>query len=142
MKTPCVNWEGCIQWNGYGKLRRNDKSLLAHRVAYANAYGEVPKGMWVLHKCDNRRCVNPYHLFLGTAKDNTQDMIKKCRGSWGHSKGERNGKAKLKDSEVRAMRKSYVPKRGAKAALARRFGCGWTTVNNILSRRTRREASA
>lgn len=140
MKTPCQLWEGAVQSNGYGHLTKNGKTLLAHRVSYANKNGGIPYGQLVLHKCDNKLCVNPEHLFVGTHKDNMQDMIQKGRGSWGHTKGERNAQTKLTDREVVKLKKAYVPGRGAKAALARSFKCGWSTVHRILSGRTRKEA--
>jgi len=58
--------------------RRQD---LAHRLSYQTFIGPIPEGLWVLHKCDNRRCINPDHLFLGTAKDNTADMMSKERNA-------------------------------------------------------------
>jgi len=81
--------DGCWQWTagkngvGYGMIRTHDRTKEgAHRVSYALAYGEVPKGRWVLHRCDNPSCVKPEHLFLGDGSANSQDMHSKGRG-WG-----------------------------------------------------------
>ena len=80
------------------------KPKLAHRVAYEISVDEIPDGMFVLHKSDNRKCVNPKHLFLGTNADNVKDMIKKGR----QAKGERNGRSKLTEEEVIMIRNLYA----------------------------------
>lgn len=80
----CWNWTGCVDVKGYGSIStsRGSRPLQAHRVSYQIANGPIPDGMMVLHRCDNPRCVNPSHLFLGTAADNTHDMMSKERGHW------------------------------------------------------------
>ena len=80
-----VTESGCLIWMkgtahpGYGRVVVNGEAELAHRVAWRKTYGEIPKGLFVLHRCDTPPCINPKHLFLGTAKDNAQDMLKKGR---------------------------------------------------------------
>lgn len=84
-KKDCWPWIGSNFNNkGYGRLAKRGggrrRSRLAHRLAYSFAVGPIPKGKCVLHRCDNRKCCNPEHLFIGTIKDNNQDMWAKGRG--------------------------------------------------------------
>ena len=76
----CVEWTGHIDANGYGRFSADGKPRWAHRVSWEIAHGKIPYGKNVLHKCDNPKCVNPDHLFLGTQKDNVLDMRNKGRG--------------------------------------------------------------
>ena len=81
----CWIWTGFKNPKGYGNIqkgRRGGRPLMAHRVAWEIYFGEIPEGMQVLHKCDNPSCVRPGHLFIGTAQDNTDDMINKGRAWW------------------------------------------------------------
>ncbi len=80
-KRGCILWKGAINKQGYGQtvLWLNNERIAAHRLSYIINRGEFNRKLNVCHKCDNPSCVNPDHLFLGTAKDNVQDMIKKGR---------------------------------------------------------------
>lgn len=82
-QNGCIEWSGCLDRSGYGRV--GVKQIPAHRVAYRLAKGE-PGDMLVCHSCDNPKCVNPDHLWLGTHKDNMSDMTKKGR----HAKQKQN----------------------------------------------------
>lgn len=70
----CWEWTGAT-WDGYGEFWLAGTSRRAHRVSYRMYVGNIPNDMCVLHKCNNRRCVNPEHLYLGSKQDNAQDAI-------------------------------------------------------------------
>lgn len=81
-ETQCWNWMASIKPNGYGQIGRGGRGagvVYAHRASWELVNGKIPDGLQVLHHCDNRRCVNPSHLFLGTQKDNIRDMLSKGR---------------------------------------------------------------
>jgi hypothetical protein len=123
-KTPgCWEWKGTIGTGGYGKFGSNG---LAHRRAYAYIYGEIPKGMQVCHKCDNRKCVNPAHLFLGSCADNLRDMTQKGR----RARGNRIASSLLDEKKVLEIRKKRMA--GAEyQSLSEEFGVGWYTIRSI-----------
>lgn len=98
----CWDWTGFKNSVGYGYFRLNGKSKLAHRVSWEIHVGEIPNGLCVLHKCDNPKCVNPLHLFLGTNQDNINDKVAKNRQS--KLKGEVHGMSKLTEKQVVEIR--------------------------------------
>ena len=106
-KSGCWNWTGPLQKNGYGTTSINNKTRLAHRVSYEcfrEPIAEIPgyHGAVLMHRCDNRKCVNPDHLQIGTIQDNAADMVEKNRSL--DQRGEKNHNIKWSDGLVRSIR--------------------------------------
>ena len=83
-ETGCWEWQGCTSASGYGVINvdSKNKAVVAHRVSYSIHVGPIPDGMFACHRCDNRICINPAHIFIGTAADNNADMDRKGRRRW------------------------------------------------------------
>jgi hypothetical protein len=94
----CWNWGGYRDNKGYGRLGIKGRLIYAHRLSYTLNIGEIPKGLCVCHKCNNTSCCNPYHLYAGTPKDNSDDMIRANRQE--HRSGENHPHAKLTETQV------------------------------------------
>ena len=75
----CWEWTAALNTHGYGWVQRRGRSMYAQRYAWEQVNGEIPNGMSVLHHCDNRKCVNPKHLYLGTQFDNMRDRADRRR---------------------------------------------------------------
>lgn len=132
--NPCIEWTGCKMPNGYGKLGRNGKTLLAHRVAYCQARNisiEAIDGLMVRHKCDNRACINPEHLEIGTHADNMADMVSRGRQRSVPLQGSKHGMAKLTEDDVREARRLHASGKSA-ASIARQFGLAASAMHRTL----------
>ncbi len=82
--ASCWIWAASRNPEGYGHFFFDGQVIGAHRYSWIRKFGAIPDGLCVLHRCDNPRCVNPEHLFLGTKDDNNQDKVKKGRHTWGN----------------------------------------------------------
>ena len=131
-KTGCWVWGGSDRSKGYGRVRHEGRYIAAHRGSYIVYRGEIPEGMLVCHSCDNRICINPKHLFLGTYKDNMQDMVRKGRGR--DQTGERSSTSKLTEIKVKVIRSAHPLINGN--ALANIFNVDPSTICDIRKRRS------
>lgn len=129
----CWIWKASIVDSGYGHFYLDGKQIRAHRMAWILTKGQIPKNKFVCHHCDIPACVRPAHLFIGTAKDNTQDMINKNRKKFGDTKGEKSCKAKLKNKDVLKIRRRLLNK-DTHRAIAKDFGVAKSTIWAISKR--------
>jgi hypothetical protein len=141
---PKVNKQtlnGCWEWTaakypaGYGVIGfvKPASPRPAHRVAWELVNGPIPEGLFVCHKCDNRACVNPDHLFLGTQKQNLADMAVKGRGTKSN-RGEGSARSKLTTEQIIEIRR--LSAEGiSRAELGRRFGMRATSISRIVLRK-------
>ncbi len=123
----CIVWDRRVNWNGYGVVGHS----LAHRLAYSLCVGEIPDGIQVLHRCDNRPCINPDHLFLGTHLDNIADKVAKGR----QTKGEDVAGRKLTEGDVRSIRETHSKCEKSQKDIAAEFGVSQMTISEIVRRK-------
>lgn len=130
----CWEWTATLNTHGYGQVWMRRKLYGAHRVSYEIHVGEIPDGMCVCHTCDNRRCVNPSHLFAGTHQENMKDRDNKKRAIV-QGKGEANINHKLTEEDVREIRLRYAS--GFKCRfLAKEYGVSPSRISEVCSKKT------
>ncbi len=129
--SDCIEWHGARKPDGYGVTSVNGRTHRAHRVAYENAHGPIPEGMFVCHTCDNRGCVNPGHLWLGTPSDNMRDMAEKGRARG--ARGEEHHSARLTADDVRAIRARLGS--ASQKELAVEYGVSKSAISKVATGR-------
>jgi len=130
-ENGCWNWLGSLSPRGYGRIKVGDKNYRSHRYSWATENGrQIPDGMVVCHACDNPKCVNPTHLFIGTMADNVADCVRKGRHARGErlahprARGEKNGNSRLTEQQVNRIKSDGRPQR----VIAAEFGVSQTAI--------------
>ena len=134
----CWEWRGSRDRSGYGMIWLDTRMHRSHRISWELSKGPIPKGLWVLHRCDNPPCVRPGHLFLGNVIDNVRDMMAKGRyrqGAHNPRRGENSPHSKLTDDKAREIRALYKSGGHSYSSLARRFGVAKSTIECIVRRK-------
>lgn len=123
LDTPCREYQGYVDENGYARRRFRGAMWYVHRYVWMLANGPIPKGTFVLHRCDNPPCFRLDHLFLGTAKDNSADMVTKGRAT-------QHGVVRLPEEEIIRLRSEGWSLRRIAAAV----GCSAAGALYVLRR--------
>ena len=127
-ENECWNWKAGLSAKGYGLICLNGKIKLAHRISYMLTKGEIAEGLVIMHTCDNRMCVNPSHLRIGTIAENNRDMVEKGR----QAIGEKNGRSKLTPLKVANLRSKHKKGNYSYRELGKMFGISPGTVVDIV----------
>lgn len=133
-EDECWNWLVNKNCDGYGIFKYNNDSIYAHRMSWLIFNNEIPKELYVLHLCDNRKCVNPKHLKLGTQQDNMKDMVNKGRNC--NLKGEEHGGSKLTWNQINEMRKLYLTRKYTQKQLSLMYDSSPSNIDSILNNKT------
>ncbi len=120
----CIEWTGYTAGSGYPEFRVGKKAFAAHRISYEYFHNKIPDGLFVRHKCDNKLCVNPAHLTIGTHQQNMDDMRERGRAN--------PGNRKLSEKDVRAMRRAKDNGMLVKE-IAAMFGVSGSTASKVCS---------
>lgn len=126
--SGCWIWMGGKNASGYGLFSIGRKLRLAHRMSWEFTYGFSPDNLVICHRCDNRACVNPEHLFLGDNKDNAKDKMKKGRHIQSY------GNTKLTISDILEIRELWLTGNYSQIELAKKFNVGHSCINRVIDR--------
>lgn len=130
----CWEWIGAIGTHGYGRFGVDNKTVQAHRFMFELVYSRIPfSEIDVCHRCDNKKCVRPDHLFLGTRKDNMRDCSEKKRNRFGES----HPSARLSAAQVVEIREQYASGNTSQAELGRRYGVDSSNISRIVNLKSR-----
>ncbi len=138
--TGCWIWIGSRGRGEYGQFSLNGRTEWAHRAIFEHHHGPIPNGLFVCHNCpsgDNPSCVNPDHLYLGTAQDNMDDKVAKGRQSHfgGSNPGESNPSSILKEEDVIMIRELYKTRQFSQTEIACYYGISQSQVSSIVTGR-------
>jgi hypothetical protein len=128
-ENECWPFIGKVNRHGYGTFMSNRVSWRAHRFSYTVVKGDIPKGLFVCHTCDNPICVNPSHLFLGTAKDNMDDCIRKGRARHNHT-------SKVSSDQIKEIRERRFYGGETHSEISKDYSVTAVTINDICSEKT------
>lgn len=144
-ESGCWEWKAYLMHKGYGHFHINRVPKRAHRVSYEHYKGKIPFGMLVMHTCDNRKCVNPDHLVVGTHQDNMNDMVKKgrsqkvvkgCNKYNTNQSMENNFNSKLTSIQVKNIIKDYKDGAGSYMFLSLKYGVSKSNIQAIINGRS------
>lgn len=122
----------CPNSKGYPVMSTNGKKDTIYRKVYEECFGEIPEGMLVRHKCDNRMCINPEHLEIGTHQDNMNDKMKRGRHKNNPARGEKQAFSKLKEYQI----KDILKDKRVHGEIAKQYGVSRQTIQLVKSRKT------
>lgn len=125
--SGCWEWSGYLNKKGYGVLSVDNNPKSAHTASYESFVGTIPEGLCVCHACDNRSCINPSHLFLGTVEDNNKDRDDKNRAA----KGESSGQSVLTEKQVIKIKKLLAKGEHTNAEIGEKFGVSGWAISRI-----------
>ena len=130
-EDECWTWKDSTVPRGYGHISIESRPYYAHRISYCISYGDIPDGLLICHKCNNRSCVNPKHLYAGTSKDNIRDSINAGTFSeFPHFRGDNSPTSKLTSIQVLQIR-DLIDAGVRHKDIAKQFNIGRSTVTGI-----------
>lgn len=135
LKNGCIVWTGYVEKTGYATMRFKGNRIKVHRASWIAHNGDIPDGLLILHKCDNRKCINPDHLFIGTQQDNMDDMKTKGRDNRVGVKGSKNHNTNIDEVDVKMIRQRFIDGESRKTLMCD-YQLGKTTLQSILSNKS------